>query len=438
MVKKTDASGARLAEAKSINSSLSALGKVIFALTSQSSNTGSSSCSNSRGGAHIPFRDSKLTRLLQDSLGGNTRTSLVLTISSEQKHLSETVATLRFGERARFLRTCPLVNAELIVDESFLRIALMAANKQIATLNFTVSELQGQLTALISNSVNQGVSLLCAVCYSVKKTGEIDDVESKDKAEVAVEIVDPRKGHGDGKLLKLPAIVAPPINSSQLPPKSPRIEQSPIVAEPQQDTPAPSTDTDDASNNDDESQLCTVCGLDDEATSALRAETGEWLGDMFACDGNCGGKFHTRCVGLLIGSDSAIDGEWMCSACTAGCSENDRGDGVTILASDIIATALRSPAKLSSPQATDSPYSNHLDSVAETLSGNTDSYLKAEYHAMRLERNRVLSQWQQEKRVTAVMEKKKMAVEKVRDSIYILFSICADSIYFSCSNEISI
>ena len=59
--KKTDASGDRLTEAKNINLSLSALGNVINALVNPNS-------------AHIPFRDSKLTRLLQDSLGGNTKT----------------------------------------------------------------------------------------------------------------------------------------------------------------------------------------------------------------------------------------------------------------------------------------------------------------------------------------------------------------------------
>ena len=89
MVRKTDASGARLNEAKHINKSLSALGNVIMALTS------------SPPAAFIPFRDSKLTRLLQDSLAGNAKTILLLTISANREHAMESLSTLKFGERAR-------------------------------------------------------------------------------------------------------------------------------------------------------------------------------------------------------------------------------------------------------------------------------------------------------------------------------------------------
>ena len=76
MVRKTEAEGKRLQEAKAINRSLSALGNVINALTqSQAQSAGSVS------GGHVPYRDSKLTRLLQDSLGGNAKTALIVTAS---------------------------------------------------------------------------------------------------------------------------------------------------------------------------------------------------------------------------------------------------------------------------------------------------------------------------------------------------------------------
>ncbi|XP_039046800.1 kinesin-like protein KIN-UA isoform X2 [Hibiscus syriacus] len=73
-------------EAKSINLSLSALGKCINALAENS--------------AHVPVRDSKLTRLLRDSFGGTARTSLVITIGPSPRHRGETASTIMFGQRA--------------------------------------------------------------------------------------------------------------------------------------------------------------------------------------------------------------------------------------------------------------------------------------------------------------------------------------------------
>jgi kinesin family member 17 len=80
--KKTGASGDRLKEGSKINLSLSALGNVISALSDG-------------GGKHIPYRDSKLTRLLQDSLGGNTKTLMVAAMSPADYNYDETLSTLR-------------------------------------------------------------------------------------------------------------------------------------------------------------------------------------------------------------------------------------------------------------------------------------------------------------------------------------------------------
>ncbi|ETV84669.1 hypothetical protein H257_03807 [Aphanomyces astaci] len=99
VVRKTAATGKRLDEAKYINKSLTALGLVINALTDGKSK-------------HIPYRDSKLTRLLQNSLGGNAKTHLVLTCSSSSDNLEETLSTIRFGSRAQHIQNAPHVNAE--------------------------------------------------------------------------------------------------------------------------------------------------------------------------------------------------------------------------------------------------------------------------------------------------------------------------------------
>ncbi|KAG8746935.1 hypothetical protein FRC10_003106 [Ceratobasidium sp. 414] len=99
-VGKTGASGQTLEEAKKINKSLSALGMVINALTDGKS-------------SHIPYRDSKLTRILQESLGGNSRTTLIINCSPSSYNEAETLGTLRFGMRAKSIKNTARVNAEL-------------------------------------------------------------------------------------------------------------------------------------------------------------------------------------------------------------------------------------------------------------------------------------------------------------------------------------
>ncbi|CAN4126807.1 unnamed protein product [Withania somnifera] len=84
---KTDVQGERLKEAQNINRSLSALGDVISALANRSS--------------HIPYRNSKLTHLLQDSLGGNSKALMFVQISPSDKDLSETISSLNFATRVR-------------------------------------------------------------------------------------------------------------------------------------------------------------------------------------------------------------------------------------------------------------------------------------------------------------------------------------------------
>ncbi|KAG9097633.1 hypothetical protein FS749_005873 [Ceratobasidium sp. UAMH 11750] len=99
-VGKTGVSGQTLEEAKKINKSLSALGMVINALTDGKS-------------SHIPYRDSKLTRILQESLGGNSRTTLIINCSPSSYNEAETLGTLRFGMRAKSIKNTARVNAEL-------------------------------------------------------------------------------------------------------------------------------------------------------------------------------------------------------------------------------------------------------------------------------------------------------------------------------------
>lgn len=96
---KTGAQGERLKEATKINLSLSALGNVISALVDGKS-------------THIPYRDSKLTRLLQDSLGGNARTVMVANIGPASYNVEETLTTLRYANRAKNIKNKPRINED--------------------------------------------------------------------------------------------------------------------------------------------------------------------------------------------------------------------------------------------------------------------------------------------------------------------------------------
>ncbi|KAI0140112.1 kinesin-domain-containing protein [Hypoxylon sp. NC0597] len=129
-VGKTGASGQTLEEAKKINKSLSALGMVINALTDGKS-------------SHIPYRDSKLTRILQESLGGNSRTTLIINCSPSSYNDAETLSTLRFGMRAKSIKNKAKVNAELSPAE--LKAMLAKAKANITTFETYISNLEGEL-----------------------------------------------------------------------------------------------------------------------------------------------------------------------------------------------------------------------------------------------------------------------------------------------------
>ncbi|KAJ2953165.1 hypothetical protein O0L34_g738 [Tuta absoluta] len=119
-IKKTKASGERLKEGVKINQGLLALGNVISAL------------GDGTNRSFISYRDSKLTRLLQDSLGGNSLTLMVACVSPADYNLDETVSTLRYADRARRIRNKPVINQD-------------AKAAEIVRLNNLVNELRLQL-----------------------------------------------------------------------------------------------------------------------------------------------------------------------------------------------------------------------------------------------------------------------------------------------------
>ncbi|CAN9512352.1 unnamed protein product [Ophioblennius macclurei] len=100
-LKRTGATGERAREGISINCGLLALGNVISALGDQA-----------KKGGHVPYRDSKLTRLLQDSLGGNSRTVMIACVSPSDRDFMETLNTLKYANRARNIKNKVVVNQD--------------------------------------------------------------------------------------------------------------------------------------------------------------------------------------------------------------------------------------------------------------------------------------------------------------------------------------
>ncbi|CAH8314342.1 unnamed protein product [Eruca vesicaria subsp. sativa] len=123
--KSTGAAGERLKEAGNINRSLSQLGNLINILA-EVSQTGKQ--------RHIPYRDSRLTFLLQESLGGNAKLAMVCAVSPSQSCRSETFSTLRFAQRAKAIQNKAVVNEVMQDDVNFLREVIRQLREELHRL----------------------------------------------------------------------------------------------------------------------------------------------------------------------------------------------------------------------------------------------------------------------------------------------------------------
>ncbi|KAJ2772781.1 hypothetical protein IWQ57_001613, partial [Coemansia nantahalensis] len=129
-IKRTGAAGDRAREGISINAGLLALGNVISAL----GNAGAGGAQQPRRAAHVPYRDSKLTRLLQDSLGGNSQTLMLACISPSDDNGQESLNTIRYANRARNIRNKVAVN----FDKN--------SSVELSMLKTEVARLRGELS----------------------------------------------------------------------------------------------------------------------------------------------------------------------------------------------------------------------------------------------------------------------------------------------------
>jgi chromosome segregation ATPase len=145
---------------------LTTLGKVIVALTDKKA-------------SHVPYRESKLTRILSESLGGNSKTCLIVTCSPHPFNDAETLSSLRFGARARNIKNKPKVNKQYSVAElqKMLDTAeekIEALQKRIKILSSRILELGGEIP---SDKTMEMLSLQLAEQERLKK--ELEDQSNK-------------------------------------------------------------------------------------------------------------------------------------------------------------------------------------------------------------------------------------------------------------------
>ena len=126
----TQATGQRLEESKKINQSLSALGNVISALT------------DAKARPHIPYRNSKVTRILEDSLGGNCKTTMMAMISPSADAFGESQSTLKFATRAKKIKNEARINED--VDQKTLvrkyEIELRRLKQELEQRNYSITQ----------------------------------------------------------------------------------------------------------------------------------------------------------------------------------------------------------------------------------------------------------------------------------------------------------
>ncbi|KAF3439497.1 hypothetical protein FNV43_RR17775 [Rhamnella rubrinervis] len=127
--KSSGAEGERLKEATNINKSLSTLGLVIMNLVNMSNGKS----------LHVPYRDSKLTFLLQDSLGGNSKTTIIANISPSSCCSLETLSTLKFAQRAKFIKNNAIVNEDASGDVIAMRMQIQQLKKEVSRLRGLVN-----------------------------------------------------------------------------------------------------------------------------------------------------------------------------------------------------------------------------------------------------------------------------------------------------------
>jgi len=175
-VKKSKATGLRFDEAKNINLALLALGNCIQALADKKSK-------------YVPYRDSKLTRLLANSLGGSSKTSLIITIGPSLAHVSETLSTLNFGTRAMKIEITPSLSKLIDYKAAYakLKAELELSHEKYNALVKTNSRLVEELEAARLAKEHLEIEKLKAETAAGEYLKLLEGTKAREQAEVELE-----------------------------------------------------------------------------------------------------------------------------------------------------------------------------------------------------------------------------------------------------------
>lgn len=188
--KRTGAVAGRFKESVSINQGLLALGNVISALGDEKRRnaTTMNTTGNGNGGVHVPYRDSKLTRLLQDSLGGNSKTLMIACVSPATINFEETLNTLKYANRAKNIRNRPIVNQQEMIEREE---AKQKSVDEIARMKEEIANLHTQLQQTSSNSSSRPTtSSLSSSSSSIpSRSGKREHSSSAAAAEAKVAVL---------------------------------------------------------------------------------------------------------------------------------------------------------------------------------------------------------------------------------------------------------
>ena len=170
-IAKTGATGDRLKEATKINLSLSTLCHVISSLTDSKA-------------TYIPYRDSKLTRLLQDSLGGNTKTVMIANVGPADYNYDETMNTLRYASRAKNIQNKPRINED--PKDALLREYQEEITKLKEQLN-ALNEGRTPEEIMTMNGVIMGNQPKTEVVEDTEKMREFEERLAREKEEIRLQ-----------------------------------------------------------------------------------------------------------------------------------------------------------------------------------------------------------------------------------------------------------
>ena len=187
----TGATGKQLQESIKINKSLSALGNVINALT------------DTKERKHIPYRDSKLTRLLEDSLGGNCKTTMIATISPAHCSFNESLSTLNFAKRAKNIKNRPVINED--IDHNGLihqyENELKKIRKELEEKN-KIIELNEEILKIKNREEKEKIDAIKA--YEQTSRQLLIEREEKQKLETKIELMNLQMIKGGQKIEETP------------------------------------------------------------------------------------------------------------------------------------------------------------------------------------------------------------------------------------------